>query len=96
MEEKNEKKKLEPKIKAAISLGAGILSFIAIFTGWGACLSIALGIVALVFAKMAKKEGYVGATRTAGFVFGLIGIILGGLVLLCLIVMAVAGIALLL
>ncbi|MBD5138260.1 MAG: hypothetical protein HDT24_02980 [Ruminococcus sp.] len=43
---------------------------------------LALGIVAIVMAVKAKKKGYVGGMRSAGFVLGIIGTSLWGLDLL--------------
>lgn len=36
-------------------------------------VGLALGIVAIVMAVIAKKKGYVGGMRSAGFVLGIIG-----------------------
>lgn len=68
------------KGKATGSLVCGIISVVCIFFGWGALLSLILGIVGLVLASGAKKDGFVGSMRTAGFVLSLIGLIFGGIV----------------
>lgn len=60
--------------KATAALVLGIVSLI------GICIPIAgiiCGIVAIVLAMMAKKEGVTGGKQTAGLVLGIIGIILG-------------------
>ena len=52
----------------------GIISLI------GFCIPIAgivLGIIAIIMAVLAKKEGFTGGKGTAGLVMGVIGIILG-------------------
>lgn len=60
--------------KATAALVLGIISLI------GICIPIAgiiCGIVAIVLAMMAKKEGTTGGKQTAGLVLGIIGIVVG-------------------
>lgn len=57
-------------------------------------LPMILGIVGLVFAAKAKKEGYMGDLRAAGFILSLIGIIGGALALIAVLAtMALVGLA---
>jgi len=63
------------KNQATISLVFGILSF---FPGYG----LFFGIVGIVLACLAKKEGYASGLRTAGFVLSIIGAVLSALILL--------------
>ncbi|HIT57025.1 MAG TPA: hypothetical protein IAA94_03600 [Candidatus Galloscillospira stercoripullorum] len=62
------------------SLVCGIISVVLWFFGYSALLSVILGIVGLVLASKAKKEGFVGGMQTAGFVLSIIGLIGGALV----------------
>ena len=55
----------------------GILAVGCILLNAGSLWAVVLGIVGLVFAHNAKKAGYTGGMRTAGFVLSLIGSILG-------------------
>ena len=50
--------------------------------GRAVLLPVILGIVGLVLAAKAKKAGYTGDLRTAGFILSLIGLIGGGLALI--------------
>lgn len=66
----------EPGKGAAIaSLVLGIVSIVSWFFGMGALIGLITGIVGLVCASNAKKAGFVGGMRTAGFVCSLIGVI---------------------
>ena len=72
------------KGKATGSLVCGIISLaLAICLGWlygiGGLIGLILGIVGLVMASGAKKEGFVGGTQTAGFVLSLLGLIFGAI-----------------
>ena len=49
------------------------------FFGYTSIVSVILGIVGLVCAGNAKKAGFMGGLRTAGFVLSLIGLIGGGI-----------------
>ncbi len=62
------------------SLVCGIVSVVFWFFGWGALVSVICGIVGLILASNAKKAGFEGGIRTAGFVLSIIGLIGGALV----------------
>ena len=73
----------QPGKGAAIaSLVCGLVAVICWFFGWSAIASVVLGIVGLVLAASAKKAGYTGGMRTAGFILSIIGLIVGAIVLL--------------
>jgi len=60
------------------AIAALVLGIIAIFLPIP-FLDLACGIVGLVLASSAKKEGFTGGLRTAGFVLSIIGTIWGAL-----------------
>lgn len=62
------------------SMVCGIVSIVFWFFGVTAFLSLILGIVGLVLANNAKKAGFDGGIRTAGFVLSLLGTIFGALI----------------
>ena len=64
--------------KATISMVLGIISVVLAWFGYGAIAGVATGIVAIVLAIQCKKEGFESGQRTAGFVLGIIGTILSG------------------
>lgn len=64
---------------AVASLVLGIIAVVLWFFGYSAIVSVVLGIIGLVCAGNAKKAGYVGGMRTAGFVLSLIGLIGGAI-----------------
>lgn len=64
---------------AVASLVLGIIAVVLWFFGYTSIVSIILGIVGLVCAGNAKKAGFMGGLRTAGFVLSLIGLIGGGI-----------------
>ncbi len=47
-----------------------------------ALLGLAMGILAIIFANKAQKKDYVGGMRTAGFVCGIIGVVINGMMLM--------------
>ena len=49
------------------------------FFGYSAMVSVILGVVGLILASNAKKAGFEGGIRTAGFVLSLIGLIGGAI-----------------
>ncbi len=70
----------QPGRGAAIaSLVLGIIAVVLWFFGYSALVSVVLGIIGLVCAGNAKKAGFVGGLRTAGFVLSLIGLIGGAI-----------------
>ena len=80
--------------QATASLVLGIISIVCIVASWMylSIASIILGIVGLVLASSAKKQGNTSGVRTGGFVTSLIGLILGVLgFVACACVFAVAG-----
>ena len=62
---------------ATASMVLGIIAVVLWFFGYSAILSVILGIVGLFMASNAKKAGFEGSIRTAGFVLSLIGLIGG-------------------
>ena len=64
---------------AVASLVLGIIAVVLWFFGYTSIVSVMLGIVGLVCAGYAKKAGFMGGLRTAGFVLSLIGLIGGGI-----------------
>lgn len=64
---------------ATASLVLGIIAVVLWFFGYTSIVSVILGIVGLVCAGNAKKAGFMGGLRTAGFVLSLIGLIGGGI-----------------
>ena len=65
------------KSAATASMVLGIISVVLWFFGYSAIVSVILGIIGLVLAGNAKKAGFDGSVRTAGFVLSLIGLIGG-------------------
>ena len=80
--------------KAIIALIFGIVSCVTFFWGYFALISIIAGIVGLVMASKAKKEGNAESIRTAGFILSLVGMILGTIVFIATIALVGAFIAL--
>ena len=76
MEENNN---IPGKGAATASLVLGIISVVLWFFGYSALVSVILGIVGLILAGNAKKAGFNGGIRTAGFVLSLIGLIGGAM-----------------
>ena len=76
MEENNN---IPGKGAATASLVLGIISVVLWFFGYSALVSVILGIVGLILAGNAKKAGFTGGIRTAGFVLSLIGLIGGAI-----------------
>lgn len=68
------------KDKAITSLVLGIVSVISCFTGIGSIIGLVTGIIGLVYANKAKKEGYHGGMQTGGFVSSLVGLIISAIV----------------
>lgn len=76
MEENNN---IPGKGAATASLVLGIISVVLWFFGYSALVPVILGIVGLILAGNAKKAGFNGGIRTAGFVLSLIGLIGGAI-----------------
>ncbi len=71
----------EPGKGAAVaSLVLGVVSIVTWFFGMGALIGLITGVIGLICASNAKKAGFVGGMRTAGFVCSLIGVIGSALV----------------
>ena len=70
------------------SLVCGIIGIVLWFFGYTCLISVVLGIVGLVLAENAKKEGNTEGIRTAGFIVSLIALIIGIIITiyLCLVV----------
>lgn len=64
---------------ATASLVLGIIAVVFWFFGYSSILSVILGVIGLVLASNAKKAGFEGGVRTAGFVLSLIGLIGGAI-----------------
>lgn len=62
------------------SLVCGIIAIILWWFGYTTIVSLILGIVGLVLAAKAKKAGFEGGLRTAGFVLSLLGVIFGAVI----------------
>lgn len=75
----NENQVVPGKGAATASMVLGIISVVLWFFGYSALVSVVLGIIGLVLAGSAKKAGFEGGIRTAGFVLSLIGLIGGAL-----------------
>lgn len=70
-----------PGKNAAVgSLVCGIVAVVLWFFGMTAIVSLILGIVGLILAANAKKAGFEGGIRTAGFVLSLLGLIFGAVI----------------
>ena len=67
------------KVAAYASLVLGIIAGVRWFFGYTSIVAVILGSVGLVCAGNAKKAGFMGGLRTAGFVLSLIGLIGGGI-----------------
>lgn len=77
---------------ATASMVLGIISVVLWFFGYSAIVSVILGVVGLILAGNAKKAGFMGGIRTAGFVLSLIGLIGGALVFIaCVAVVGAIG-----
>lgn len=76
------------------SLVCGIIGIVLWFFGYTCLISVVLGIVGLVLAGNAKKEGNTEGIRTAGFIVSLIALIIGIIITLYLcLVVALVGTA---
>lgn len=64
---------------ATASLVVGIVAVVLWFFGYSAIISVILGIVGIILAGNAKKAGFEGGIRTAGFVLSIIGLVGGAI-----------------
>lgn len=87
------------KSKATVALVLSIVSLVLAWFGWLAIIGLVVAIVAVVLGVQARKEMPEGTTgmATAGFVMGIIGIALNGILFiacgLCLTAAGVAGLS---
>lgn len=72
-----EPEKIPGKGQATASLVLGIIAVVCWFFGYSAIVSVVLGVIGIILAGKAKKEGFVGGIQSAGFVLSLIGLIGG-------------------
>ena len=84
----NENGKLPGQGAATGSLVCGIIAVVCWFFGYTTIISLILGIIGLVMASKAKREGFTGGMRTAGSVLSLIGVIVGAIVLVACVALA--------
>lgn len=68
------------KSQATASLVLGIVAVVCWFLGYSAILSVVCGIIGLMLAGKAKKDGFEGGVRSAGYILSLIGLIGGGVI----------------
>ncbi len=71
---------VDGKPQAIASLVLGIVTIVAGFPGL-IIIGLPTGIVGLILASSAKKKGFIGGIRTAGFVCSLIGLIINAIFL---------------
>lgn len=81
------------KSEATTSMILGIASIVLLCFGFTAIGSIVLGIIGLVYASRAKRLGFSGSARTAGFTCSLIGLIGGCVVIVALVLFGAAFLA---
>lgn len=70
------------KGKQIASLVCGILSIVWAWASYGAVVGIALGIVAIVLSSGVKNAGAENGMSKAGFICGIIGVILSAVMLI--------------
>lgn len=70
------------KNQAITSLVLGVVSLLSCFTGIGAIIGLVTGIIGLIFASKAKKNAYIEAMQTGGFVCSLVGLIISAIILI--------------
>lgn len=88
----------EPGKNAAVtSLVLGIIGVACFIFGYTSIASLVLGVIGLVFASNAKKAGFNGSIRTAGFILSVISVIGGALFFVacvaCVGIMGAAGVS---
>ena len=81
------------KTKAIVSLVLGIAGCAAVWFGWGAILSLGLGIAAIILGMQVRKlEDANKGLATGGFVTGIVSVVLGGIMAVC-VICAVCAVA---
>ncbi|WP_204469521.1 hypothetical protein [Bifidobacterium pullorum] len=65
---------------ATASLVLGIVGVVCWFFGWSSIVSVICGVIGLILSSNAKKAGFDGGIRTAGFVLSIIALAGGALV----------------
>lgn len=75
-----ENQNIPGKGAAIASMVCGIVAIVFWFFGVTSILSLVLGIVGLILANNAKKQGFTGGIQTAGFVLSIIGTVFGALI----------------
>lgn len=82
---------------ATASLVLGIVSVVTWFLGSFAFIGLVTGIIGLICASKAKKQGFNGGIRTAGFVLSIIGLVGSAIVFIacvaCVGLLSTAGLA---
>ena len=78
------------KGKAIASMCCGIAGLVCAWESYGAIVGLVLGIVALCLASSAAKEGNESGMRKAGYITGLIAVILSAVVFACSVIAAIA------
>ena len=74
------------KTKAIVSLVLGIAGCAAVWFGWGAILSLGLGIAAIILGMQVRKLNDENkGLATGGFVTGIVSVVLGGIMTACVI-----------
>lgn len=75
------------KTQGITSLVLGIVSVLSCFTGIGALIGVITGIIGLVYANKAKRNGYKEGIQTGGFVSSLVGLIVSAIEVILIIVL---------
>lgn len=86
------------KTLSTVSLVLGIVSVVLCWLGWFTIISLVAGIVAIVLSVKGRKAnveaGEPTGMATAGLVLGIIGVVLSGIVFVCLLACGSLGCAL--
>ena len=76
----NDQNNVPGKGAATASLVLGIVAVVCWCFGVSAIVSVVCGVIGLILAANAKKAGFEGGLRTAGFILSLIGLIGGAII----------------